>query len=114
MAHIRCQVVAQVAQDGQGRPYPTFLIPEPKSWERWFNETKEFRKVPRSEIGVNPEVVSPKQFDCIVLKRGGEPMELVMCEELHRHLSVDKKNLLIFGVEKIDEDGGQQKKALRA
>ena len=107
---IRCQIAAQVAQDGNGRPYPTLCIPEPRSWDRWNSEMKEFRKIPRSEIGINPDVKVPEAPKVLVLRRGGEPVELVLSEELHRHLSVDKKNLLIFGVEKIEEEAPKARK----
>lgn len=104
MSHVRCSVAAQAAQDGAGKPYPSLVIPEPADYERWEKEMVELRKVPRAEIGSNPDVNPPANYKSMVLERGAAPVELVMTDGLFRQLSVDKKNLLIFNVQKLDDD----------
>jgi len=115
VAQVRVKVLAQVATDANGRAYESILIPEPKSWEKWFQAQQALGKVERSRVGADPDLRSPmmhkakdgreKAFDSIQLKRGGEPVELTMPVELYRQLKNDRKNLNLFGMVEIEEDG---------
>ena len=105
MQLVRCSVSAQVAMDGANKPYPTYTIPDPEDYTRWEKEMSELRKVARSEIGSNPDVQPPTAVKGLVMKRGEQPVEMTMSEGLFRQLSVDRKNLLIFNVQKLDAEG---------
>lgn len=100
----KISIMAQVAEDANGRAYNTYLIPEPKSWDVRRAGLKELAARPRSDIGVDPEALPPKAADTITLVRGGEPLELDVSASLLAHLKTDKKNLRIFGEKEIKSD----------
>ena len=101
MAQYTCKIAAQAAQDALGKSYTTYVIPEPKSYQKWRDGMKKLNSTPRDQIGVDPDVQPPEKYGSIVLKRGGAPLDLELCGELLSQLQSDKKNLLIFDVQKV-------------
>jgi hypothetical protein len=97
----KVKLAAQYAQDGSGRPYAKYCIPDPKSYEEYVNRKAALNAMPRDQIGSSmaaDPVPSPKSME---LERGGVPIELVVCEELLNHLKTHRKSLSIYDVEEI-------------
>jgi hypothetical protein len=101
-------IAAQVAQDAANKPYPDYSIPEPESFKAYREGLEKLKLVPRSEFGTNPDIQAPEKYKSVTLKRGGEPVQLTVCEELLTLLKSDKKNLLIFGITEIVQDKPQK------
>lgn len=108
MSQYKIKIAAQAAQDATGKTYDSYLIPEPKTYQAWRDELKALNARPRSDIGANPDAQAPARHGSIVLKRGGQPVDLEVGEELLKQLQSDKKNLLIFDVSKVDSSGAKE------
>lgn len=101
MKHFKIKIQAQQAQDGSGRPYTKYCIPDPKSFEEYVQRKAALNAMPRDQIGASmaaEPVPSPKSMELV---RGGDPIELVVCEDLLKHLKTHRKSLSVHGIEEI-------------
>ena len=102
---VKVSIAAAHAQDANGRAYGTYLIPEPKAWQERRDAIAGLNKAPRADLGIDPRFTPPqaRRKNTISLDRGGEPIVLVMSDDLLAHLRTDRKNLTIFSVEPITD-----------
>jgi hypothetical protein len=110
----RIQIAAQAAEDANKKPYESYVIPEPKSFMEYQAGLKKLALVPRSEIGTNAEIQPPEIYKPLTLKRGGQPIEIVVCKEQLTLMKTDRKNLLIFGETEVSDEPVQEKPTIRA
>lgn len=102
----KVRIAANTASDANGRGYNTYVLMDPaKYWDRRA-EILHLNTLPRSVIGTDGSVLPPqiRKRNVLVLERGGEPVEVVLCEEQLKELRSDRKNLNIFAVEKLEKD----------
>jgi len=102
-ARFKISIMAQTAEDANGRAYPNYLIPDPASWEERRAGLKALAARPRSDIGVDPEALPPKAAGFLTLVRGGEPIEIEVSRSLLTQLKSDKKNIRIFAEKEIQQ-----------
>lgn len=103
MQMYKIKIAAQAFTDASGEAYATCSIPEPKSYAKWRSEIDELNKLPRgAAFGSDPDIKEATKYDGIDLKRGGQPIDIEVCEAQLKLMQCDKKNLLIFDVTKVE------------
>lgn len=102
----KVRIAANTASDANGRSYNTYVVFDPEKYWLRRAEILHLNTLPRSVIGSDSSVEPPhaRKRNALVLERGGEPVEVILCEEQLKELRGDRKNLNIFAVEEIGKD----------
>ncbi len=98
-------IAAHTASDANGRAYNNYCILDPlKFWQRR-QTILGLNATPRALIGSSEDVLPPQaqKRNTIALPRGGEPVDIIVCEEQLKQLKSDRKNLNVFRAEQITD-----------
>jgi hypothetical protein len=106
MQMYKIKLAAQACADASGQAYPTYSIPEPKSYALYREELAALNRLPQKATawGADPDVKTPTPYGGLDLKRGGQPIDIEVCADQLKLMESDKKNLLVFDVEKIESE----------